>query len=210
MRYCDEKRSNPTKIALILATVLLGALLSYSKILNTVQNELNNGGNVAGTPHCITGVGDRTVRGASLSGLIEPDSIVKILFGYYDCNEIKRGDIVAYNYAGDANPIIKIVKGIPGDKFYLKEAEGVPIRDKTSNGVNWNILINGETLKNSQSELYLLGEGGYRMLSLYERDYKGVIPADTYLILGNLASGSLDSTHFGLIGKRDILGKVKY
>lgn len=71
------------------------------------------------------------------------------------------------------------------------------------------VSVSGETLKNSQSEPYLLGEGGYRILSLYERDYKGIIPPDTYLILGNLASGSLDSTRFGLVGKSDILGKAE-
>jgi len=149
--------------------------------------------------NCIERTEERTVRGTSLSGLIEAGSTVKILFGYYSCNEVKRGDIVAYNYAGDANPIIKIVKGIPGDKFHLQEANGV-----------WNILINGDILKNSQNQPYLLGERGHRMLALYERDYKSIIPADTYLILGNLASGSLDSTRFGLIGKQDILGRVEF
>jgi len=46
------------------------------------------------------------------------------------------------------------------------------------------------------------------MLSLYERDYKGVIPKNAYLILGNLVEGSLDSSRFGLVGKSDFLGKV--
>jgi type IV secretory pathway protease TraF len=54
-----------------------------------------------------------------------------------------------------------------------------------------------------------LDERGYRVLSLYEKDYKGIIPEDAYLILGNLPQGSLDSSHFGLVGKKDILGKVR-
>jgi len=147
---------------------------------------------------CDTSVEEKTVRGNSLYGLIEPGSTVKVYFGYYKCNEIKRGDIVAYNYSGDPNPIIKVVKGLPGDKLHLQEANGV-----------WNILINGETVKNSKGEPYSLSASGSQMLSLYERDYKGVIPADAYLILGNLSSGSIDSTYFGLIGKNDILGKVE-
>ena len=148
---------------------------------------------------CVINVEEKTVHGTSLSGLIEPGSTVKILFGYYNCNEIRRGDIVVYNYSGNPNPIIKIVKGIPGDLFHLQKTES-----------GYNILINGEIVKNSQSEPYLLGESGYRMLSLYENDYKDVIPANAYLLLGNIASGSLDSTHFGLIGKDDITGKVEY
>jgi type IV secretory pathway protease TraF len=64
-------------------------------------------------------------------------------------------------------------------------------------------------LKNSQNQPYILDERGYRVLSLYEKDYKGIIPEDAYLILGNLPQGSLDSSHFGLVGKKDILGKVR-
>lgn len=142
---------------------------------------------------------NRIVRGDFLLGLTEPNQTVKVLFGYYSCNKIERGDIVAYNYAGDPNPIIKIVRGIPGDKFSLQKTEG-----------GWNIIINGETVKNSKGEPYGLSESGSKMLLLYERDYKGIIPADAYLILGNLASGSLDSSRFGLVGEQDILGKVEY
>ena len=46
------------------------------------------------------------------------------------------------------------------------------------------------------------------MLSLYENDYKGMIPSKAYLILGNLSGGSLDASRFGLIDRSDILGKV--
>ncbi|MDP3057559.1 MAG: signal peptidase I [bacterium] len=159
---------------------------------------------------CVSSVEEKIVRGNSLTGVIEPGETVKILFGYYDCNEIKKEDIIVYSYAGNPVPLIKIVKGIPGDSFRLQKEESGPVRGKTSNGVNRNILIKGEVLKNAQSQPYLIGESGYRMLSLYERDYKGVIPENAYLLLGNLASGSLDGTHFGLIGKADILGKVEY
>jgi len=47
------------------------------------------------------------------------------------------------------------------------------------------------------------------MLSLYERDYKGVIPENAYLLLGNRASGSVDSTTFGLVDKSGIVAKVE-
>jgi type IV secretory pathway protease TraF len=47
------------------------------------------------------------------------------------------------------------------------------------------------------------------MLSLYEKDYKGIIPQNTYLILGDQPSGSVDSSVFGLVDKSDILGKAE-
>jgi signal peptidase I len=148
--------------------------------------------------NCTIKIEEKIVRGNSLEPLIKDGETIEVLFGYYDCYPIQRNDIVLYSYSGNKNPIIKIIKGIPGDKFSLK---------KTNNG--WYILINGEILKNSQNQPYIFDERGYKMLSLYEKDYKGIIPEDAYLILGNLSQGSLDSSYFGLVGKKDILGKVR-
>jgi signal peptidase I len=137
--------------------------------------------------NCPIKIEEKIVIGNSLEPLIKDGETIEVLFGYYSCRQIQRNDIVLYSYSGNKNPIIKIIKGIPGDKFSLK---------KTNNG--WYILINGKILKNSQNQPYILDERGYRVLSLYEKDYKGIIPEDAYLILGNLPQGSLDSSHFFL------------
>ena len=147
--------------------------------------------------NCVTKAEQKIVQGNSLSGIIEHNSTVNILFGYYNCNEIMRNDIVAFNFSGNKEPIIKVIKGIPGDKFSL-----------IKNNQSWNILINNEILKNSEDRSYKLDEHQYKMLSLYEKDYKGTIPINAYLLMGNLEFGSLDSTRFGLVGKSAILGKV--
>ena len=140
-----------------------------------------------------------TVRGDSLRPIIEPNQEVVILYNYYSCFDIKRDDIIAYNYAGQENPIIKFVKGLPGDKFYLK---------KQGSTERWSIMINDEPVKNSEANAYSLPKEKYQMLYLYARDYDTTIPPDSYLILGNSTLGSLDSTRFGLVHKTDILGKV--
>lgn len=147
---------------------------------------------------CITKTELLEVRGGSLAPLINQGEIIKLLHKYYNCRPLKREDIIAYNYAGNNAPLIKIVKGIEGDKFQLK---------KSVTGC-WNILINDKILKNSQKMPYCINEQGYRMLSLYEKDYSGFIPKDAYLILGNQPDGSLDSTRFGLVSRKDLLGKV--
>ena len=149
--------------------------------------------------NCVSEERPVILRGNSLSGFLEPGAELKILVDYYKCHELGREDVIAYNYAGDNVPIVKIVKAIKGDTFHLKQS-----------GNCWNILINGEITKNSQNLPYCISENGYKMLSLYENDYKNIIPKDAYLILGNLTGGSLDSTQFGLIGKTDILSKVEY
>jgi signal peptidase I len=138
-----------------------------------------------------------TVRGNSLSGLIENGAEIFLHYGYFDCKEIKKGDVVAYSYAGNEVPLAKIVKGVPGDRFAFKENNG-----------KWNLLINGEPAKNSKGEEYGFGESARKMLSLYEKDYGGTIPSGAYLLLGNLTEGTLDSTHFGLVSGNDILGAI--
>jgi len=138
------------------------------------------------------------VSGNSMTGLIENGAELKLLVGYYQCQPVERDDIVVYDYAKDQTPIIKMVKGIAGDKFRL---------EKATTGC-YQIFINNQILKNYNDQAYCLNENGYRMLVLYEKDYGGVIPPNAYLILGNQVGGTLDSSRFGLVGKDDILGKV--
>ncbi len=147
---------------------------------------------------CVSQEDLKTVRGDSLQGIISEGEEARILKGYYGCNPVERGDIVVYNFSAHPDPIIKIIKGIPGDKFSLKE---------NSRG-GYNILINGEILKTSFGRPYELSQGRQDMLALYEKDYSGIMPKDTFLILGNQPQGTLDSTRFGLISRKGIIGKV--
>lgn len=147
---------------------------------------------------CLIKTEERTVRGDSLSPFIKPGQVVKVLIGYYNCHEVERGDIVLFDYVGNQNPAIKIVKGISGDKFELR---------KSNSG--WNIIVNNAIVKNSEGKTYLISGNAYKMLALYERDYKGVIPENAYLLLGNRISGSVDSTKFGLVDKSGIIAKVE-
>lgn len=147
---------------------------------------------------CVSRAEEKIVRGNSLAGVIEPGATVTLLFGYYDCNPVKLGDVVAYSYSGNSEPLVKIVKGVSGDAFGVKQDDGV-----------WRLLINGELVKNAQGELYNLDERAFLLLSLYVVDYNGKIPVDTFLLLGNLPNGSVDSTHFGLVDKTDIVAKVE-
>jgi signal peptidase I len=163
----------------------------------TPSEERTDGQEVSQILGCVTSVKEETVQGSSLTGLIESGEKVTAYFGYYNCHEPERGDIVLIDYAGNKNPIIKIVKGVPGDSFSLKEANG-----------GWNILVNNKVLKNSQEKEYVTDQRGYRMLSLYAKDYNNKIPSSAFLVMGNLVGGSIDSTAFGLIGKNDIIARA--
>lgn len=154
----------------------------------------------AQSPNCPVEEKQEIVRGDSLEPIVKNGQEVKILYGYYKCNEVKRDDIVAFDYKGNPAPIIKIIKAVPQDKFGF-------VQSKEKNG--WHILVNNKILKNSQGIPYLINATSYKLLSLYEHDFKGMMPKNVYLILGNLPTGSLDSTRFGLVGKDGIIGKVE-
>ena len=168
-------------------------ILSQNQNIDIINPDIN-----LETKDCLIKTEEMIVRGNSLDPLIKPEQTIRALFGYYDCNKIKRGDIVLFDYAGNKNFVIKIVKGISGVKFELRET-----------GSGWNIIVNNQIIKNSENKLYLISGNAYKMLSLYERDYKGVIPENTYLLLGNRVSGSVDSTTFGLVDKSGIVAKVE-
>ena len=185
-----------------------------SETLHSVQNRpwsLSEAKDeVEGSSTCITplasapkeGEGGRgapemvTVRGDSLAPLINPGETIKLVYGYYNSHPAEREDIIAYKYADNDAPIIKIVKAVPGDKWELRKSNG-----------GYLIVVNDQPLKNSQGEFYQILESNVRMLKLYVKSYP-VLPDNTYLILGNKVSGSLDATRFGLIDKSDIVGKV--
>ncbi len=149
---------------------------------------------------CITTVELKQVRGYSLAPLIYPGETVKLVYGYYNCHPVERGDIIAYKYTGRDAPIIKLVKAVGRDRWNLKEN-----KDQNS----WRIMVDDKPLKNSRGEFYQISRSNIRMLELYIKSYP-VLPENTYLIMGNQVSGSLDATRFGLIDKRDILGKIEF
>ncbi len=147
---------------------------------------------------CTVTEAQKTVQGVSLGNLIKDGSKIKALENYYACASAGRGDIVEYQSGASVAPLVKVVMGVPGDLFDLAKAK--------SGG--WNILINGTILENSDAKPYVVNDQAYRILALYVHDYKGVIPSDAYLIMGEVPGGSLDSTRFGLVGRTDFLGKV--
>ena len=134
-------------------------------------------------------------QGSSMQGIISGGEVVTVYKNYYACKDVGRGDIVAYTYNGSVTPFIRVVKAVPGDRWSLRAASG-----------RYQIIVNGEPLKNSFDQIYLIDERAKNVL--FSSVNEASILKDTYLILGNLPFGSVDSTQFGLVLKKDITGKV--
>lgn len=181
---------------------LFSALLTFIFLIGNFTNNEDGEGNlvdlVEQKEDCeITRV-VKTIRGVSMSPLLEPEQDIVLLEGFYNCNLPSIDDVVVLNHANRETPLIKVIKAGPEDKFQV-----------IKNNDYYQILVNEQILVNSVGEHYLLSEQEANMISLYERDYGGVIPRDAYLILGDNVLSSIDSTEFGLVGKSSFIGKVE-
>lgn len=147
-----------------------------------------------GSPAAPTEVEVHTVRGASMTGLLEAGQTIRVARGFYANHPIERGDLVVY---GTQRPIVKRASAIGGDRFGVTDDHG-----------RLGLTINGKPATTSRGEPYSLDAAGARMLSLYARGYDGTVPPDACLLLSNVPSGGLDSARFGLVARRDLVGKV--
>jgi hypothetical protein len=84
------------------------------------------------------------VIGGSLAPHIKNAEAVKGRLGA-DCGDPGRGDLTLFTPLGLKVPLLKIVTGIPGDRFGL-----------TADGDRWNLLINGAVATNAEGVPYRL------------------------------------------------------
>lgn len=130
------------------------------------------------------------VSGSSMEPLISAGENLTHITNYYNYNPINRNDIITYNSSQNENLLIKKIVGIPGDIFEYK---------------NSRVYINNKSLQNSQNKVYTINSN---MLKLYAENYPE-IPKNSYLIMGERIKGTQDSSQFGLVSKKNILGKIE-
>jgi hypothetical protein len=140
-----------------------------------------------------------TVRGNSLEGLVPAGA--EITFTPLSDAELPaRGELVALRIGGRNAPVLKVVRGLPGDRFALR---------KVADSDRWALYVNDVELQTSTGAPFRFNERRMRMLQLYEKDSAGILPKDAILVLGNKAEGTLDATRFGLVGTTDVLGRAQ-
>lgn len=135
-----------------------------------------------------------TVRGDSLSPPLPDGSRVMMkpaVCALQFDGPVRRGDLVIFRTGARAQPVIKIAKGLPGDRFTVDQ-DGF-------------IVVNGAPLENSAGAAYRLPVSQRAMLLAYQDGYGGVIPADAYLLLGDSVNSVIDSTRLGLIHISDFI-----
>ncbi len=139
------------------------------------------------------------VKGNSLAPLVRNGST--IAWEPLSCTKLPLSNetIVILKNGSSKIPLIKIIKAIHGDRFKIKQIGTRPL---------WYVEVNGKLLKNSAKVLYKLPTAKARMLQLYEKSFKGIIPPNTYMVLGDQVGGTTDSSRFGLINRKAIIGVI--
>ena len=143
-------------------------------------------------------VEQKTVRGYSMEPRLYENNTIQVLMKYYDCHDVKRGDVVLAEYPGHPDGlIVKNVKAIPNDTLsFANDTDG------------WHIVVNGITLTNSKGIPYVFSESRIQLLKSYDTAGLGIIQSPWYLLMGEVPEGSSDSSRYGLFSKDMIVGKV--
>lgn len=134
---------------------------------------------------------EKIIQGNSMEPLLQNEMNITLLNDYYKCGySVERGDVIAYSFGGDKNPLIKIVKVLSSDEVKIEGAK---------------LKVNGEFLKNSKGDEYSFSEQQLAIMDLYIKNKH--IPENSFFIFGDNISDSKDSRKFGAVSSQDFLGK---
>jgi signal peptidase S26 family len=137
----------------------------------------------------------------SMDGLLKQNQKFKVTQNWYACNPLERGDLVYYRFSTSNDPIVRVLRAIPGDEFEV-------LRDEKYGA--WNIKVNSDMVMDKASgEPYYFGAKPTATLSLYEKANKGKLQEGDVIVLSNVPPGSNDSGLFGVANVADIVGKVE-
>jgi signal peptidase I len=171
-------------IAIIILAVIIVIVFLLNK--NTKEDLVIN--------QCYTEV-QRVIDGTSMSPLLKNGQTVISQENFYDCNEIKSGDVVGIHFKTREEDFIKRVVGVPGDSL-------------TCDDSNY-LYINGKKVVNSAGQNYKLNSKAKTLLFAPLVDNK--IPKNGYLVLGDdVSSDSFDSRQYGFVDDDHIISKIKY
>jgi signal peptidase I len=133
------------------------------------------------------------VVGTSMLPMIQPAD--RLAVEPTEClkSEIQKEDVILFRSGIDKNPLVKTVHATEGDT--LK----VDIQGNTG-----TIFVNNEEITNSAGEKFKLSTNRSKMIKLYE----GTLNPNTFLVMGERALGTNDSSRIGLIHKDDVIGRV--
>jgi hypothetical protein len=122
-----------------------------------------------------------------------------VLPNWYACHPVERGDLIYLRYSFKFDPVIRIVYGIPGDRFEVTKNDAHKA---------WSVSINGDPVKDGE-EAHFFGTENPPMLSLYTEANKGILGPKNFIVFSETSPSIADSGSLGLVNVDDFLGKVQ-
>lgn len=184
--------SKINKKNLLIALVLLiaVALLIAFYVSRRVPSELKG---------CETRAIEGTMADQYLKGFLEMGQKYDATLNWYRCNPVQRGDLVLFRLSTNLPLVVKIVRGIAGDRFEVKA---------DASHKHWNLWINGKIVLDHANKPYYFGGTNPPTLSLYEKPRKGILLPNEAIVLSSLSPGNADSAAFGVTSVSELVGKV--
>lgn len=128
-----------------------------------------------------------TVSGNSMMPTLKEGQTVFLDTSVNDCTPFVRGELVAIRFSKRKHLMVKRAIAIPGDSVVISMEDG---------SINGGILSCLNQLQQSS------------VLKIQLARYGNIIPDDTYIVLGDNCSASLDSGEYGLISRDQIVGRI--
>lgn len=148
---------------------------------------------------CVTNQTVTLLDDPHMEGYLDPRDRVRILKGYYKCNKIERDHLVQFEAAKGVAPVLRIVRGVPGDQYELVE-------DPEKKG-HWLISINNEPVMGSDGRYYIKSNR-VPALRTYQIARGGRLRDNEYILFSYTPPGLSDSSNLGLIKPTSILGRA--
>lgn len=147
-----------------------------------------------------------TIVGSSMEPtLFDKDRVMVLQYKYnYKFDDVIVFDAKPYLSGSsdndeDSDLFIKRIKGLPGQTISLSQIGST---------VNYEIIVDGKAIKDYKDRSVIVSNGSshYSNLDKLINEVEGIIPKDSYFVLGDNTNHSQDSRSLGFILKDDIAG----
>ena len=132
--------------------------------------------------------GDASYRvvGSSMEPTLAAGDVIRVQSAYYDGRSMERDTLVAIKFRTRPVPFVKRVVAIAGDRVHVRDGR-IHVGERS----------------------YGVPRRGASLLATQLARYGGRVPADHFIALGDNPNASFDSASFGLLSRRQLLGRVQ-
>lgn len=189
--------------ALLIISILLFVIgvgcIGYVLLTRTKNQGTVATGSVSGNLECISETEDFIATDTHMSGIVEIEGSIRVAKGYYNCNDPERGDLVLVKFGKNLAPVVRILEGVPGDKFTLDLLAG-----QTK---YWTIDIDGQRVMRGSDPYFIKNNLQPPLKTLVDSGF-GTLKKNQFLVLSNIPPGMSDSGNLGIIKRNQLIGRA--